>query len=264
MLRHERLSALLTLIARRGSVTVDDVISAFDVSPATARRDLDDLAAQRLIARTRGGAVAHTVAYDLPLRYKSSRQSGQKQRIAQAAADLVETGHVVGINGGTTNTEVARSLATRADVLQEDRGCKLTSIAVVTNALNIANELAVRPQFKIIVVGGVLRPQSFELIGHFANQVLNGVTIDITFLGVDAFSPEHGAATVHEGEAQINQTMVERSSRVVVVADSSKLGRRAFCTICPATDIDALITDDAADPDTVARFRDIGVDVQTV
>ncbi|GAA5196406.1 DeoR/GlpR family DNA-binding transcription regulator [Rugosimonospora acidiphila] len=264
MLRHERLNALLALIARRGSLTVEDVISSFDVSPATARRDLDDLAAQQLIARTRGGAVAHTVAYDLPLRYKSSRHSDQKRRIARAAAEFVETGYVVGINGGTTNTEVARGLATRADITQEDHRSRLTSIAVVTNALNIANELAVRPQFKIIVVGGVLRPQSFELIGHFANQVLNGVTIDITFLGVDAFSPEHGAATVHEGEAEINQTMVERSTRVVVVADSSKLGRRAFCTICPATDIDALITDDAADPDIVARFRDLGVEVHTV
>ena len=116
MLRHERLSAILELVAQRGSLSVEDLVDSFTVSAATARRDLDDLAGQQLITRTRGGAVAHTVTYDLPLRYKSSRSPDQKRRIAAAASALPETGDVVGLNGGTTNTEVARSLATRADL----------------------------------------------------------------------------------------------------------------------------------------------------
>jgi DeoR family transcriptional regulator of aga operon len=161
MLRHERLSAVLELVAQRGSLRVEDVVDAFDISAATARRDLDDLATQQLITRTRGGAVAHTVTYDLPLRYKSSRQPDQKRRIAAAAATLIEPGAVIGLNGGTTNTEVARSLATRAG--NSDSRSTLASVTVVTNALNIANELAVRPQVKMVVIGGVLRPQSFEL-----------------------------------------------------------------------------------------------------
>jgi len=260
MLRYERLSGVLELVAQRGSLSVEDLAEAFDVSAATARRDLDDLAAQQLITRTRGGAVAHTVTYDLPLRYKSSRQPDQKRRIAAAAAELVETGSVVGLNGGTTNTEVARAIATRADIAG-DNGA---SITVVTNALNIANELAVRPTMKIVVIGGVLRPQSFELIGPFARGVLEGVTIDTTFLGVDAISADHGPAAVHEGEAQINQTMVERSRRVIVVADSSKLGQRAFCTICDLDRVEVLITDDGAEPDLLAGFTTRGVQVRTV
>jgi DeoR family transcriptional regulator, aga operon transcriptional repressor len=260
MLRHERLSGVLELVAHRGSLSVEDLAGAFEVSAATARRDLDDLAAQQLITRTRGGAVAHTVTYDLPLRYKSSRQPDQKRRIAAAAAELVETGSVVGFNGGTTNTEVAREIATRADIANDHR-TSLASITVVTNALNIANELAVRPQIKTVVIGGVLRPQSFELIGPFSQQVLDGVTIDATFLGVDAFSPEHGPAAAHEGEAQINQTMVERSNRVIVVADSSKLGQRAFCTICTTDRVDVLVTDTGADPAALDRFRDLGVEI---
>lgn len=260
MLRHERLGAVLELIARRRTLRVEDVVEHFGVSAATVRRDLDDLAAQQLITRTRGGAVAHTVAYDLPLRYKTARQSGEKHRIAAAAAELAEAGSVVGLNGGTTNTEVARSLATRADLV-DGTSPALTSLTVVTNALNIANELTVRPHLKVVVVGGVLRPQSFELIGPFARHVLDGMTIDVTYLGVDAISPEHGAATANEGEAQINNTMVERSRKVVVVADSSKLGQRAFCTICPADRADVLITDAAADPEVVARFEDLGVEV---
>lgn len=263
MLRHERLSAVVELVARRGSLSVEDVADAFEVSAATARRDLDDLAGQQLITRTRGGAVAHTVTYDLPMRYKSSRQPDQKRRIAAAAAELAETGAVIGLNGGTTNTEVARSLATRAD-LANGANSALASLTVVTNALNIAHELAVRPTMKVVVIGGVLRPQSFELIGPFARHVLEGVTIDVTFLGVDAISPDGGAAAVHEGEAQINSTMVERSRRVVVVADGSKLGQRAFCTICETSRIDTLITDAGADPALLAQFRDHGVEVVAV
>lgn len=260
MMRHERLGAMLELIAARRSLSVEDVVESFGVSAATVRRDLDDLAAQQLITRTRGGAIAHTVAYDLPLRYKSGRRSEQKRRIAAAAAGLVEAGAVIGLNGGTTNTEVGRSVASRADLLHGAAATDAT-LTVVTNALNIANELAVRPQLKVVVVGGVLRPQSFELIGRFARHVLDELTLDLTFLAVDAFSPEHGAAAANEGEAHINNTMVERSRKVVVVADSSKLGQRAFCTICPAERVDVLITDTDADPDLLARFGDLGVDV---
>ncbi len=263
MLRHERLSAILELVAQRGSLSVEDLVESFTVSAATARRDLDDLAGQQLITRTRGGAVAHTVTYDLPLRYKSSRSPDQKRRIAAAASALPETGDVVGLNGGTTNTEVARSLAIRAD-LNGNTSTTLASLTVVTNALNIANELAVRPQLKVVVVGGVLRPQSFELIGPFAREVLAGVTIDLTFLGVDALSATHGAAAVHEGEAQINRMMVERSRRVVVVADSSKLEQRAFCTICEATRVDVLITGKEASEELVAPFLEVGMDVRQV
>lgn len=263
MQRHERLNGVLELVAEHGSLSVEEVVEAFEVSAATARRDLDDLAAQQLITRTRGGAVAHMVTYDLPLRYKASRQSSEKRRIAALAAQLVDLGSVIAFNGGTTNTEVAREVAARVDQDGDDQHPG-TSLTVVTNALNIANELTVRPKMKIVVTGGVLRPQSFELIGPFARQVIKGVSIDTMFLAVDAISPEHGLAATHEGEAQINAMMVNRSRRVIVVADSSKLGKRAFCTICTLERVDLLITDTGADPTVVEQFRSEGLEVRLV
>ena len=262
MRRHQRLSALLEQVADHGSLSVEDVVAAFDVSAATARRDLDELADQQLVTRTRGGAVAQTVTYDLPLRYKDSRQPGEKRRIA-AAAEQVDAGSVIGLNGGTTTTEVARYLATRPEFLNGGSAAA-ARLTVVTNALNIAHELAVRPMFKVVIVGGVLRPQSFELIGPFAGAVLDGMSIDVMFLGVDALSAVHGAAAAHEGEAQINRRMVERSTRVVAVGDSSKLGRRAFCTICAAERIDILITDTGADTAEVDLLREAGIQVTVV
>src|SRR4051812_11316826 len=163
--RHERLTALLELVAQHGHIEVDELSTQLGVSSATIRRDLDSLAHQQLLTRTRGGAVVNNVAYDLPLRYKTARRASEKARIAAAAAALVDRGMVVGVNGGTTVTEVARVLATRPDLSGPGDG---PAITVVTNALNIAHELAVRPHIKIVVTGGVARPQSYELIGPMA------------------------------------------------------------------------------------------------
>jgi DeoR family transcriptional regulator, aga operon transcriptional repressor len=262
MQRHERLNAMLDFLVSRGSSTVETIAEHFQVSAATVRRDLDELASQQLVSRARGGAVAQSVSYDLPLRYKQVRHAAEKGRIARAAALSVSPGAVVGLNGGTTCTEVARVLATQADV--DSPGADPVTLTVVTNALNIANELTVRPHVKIVVVGGVARPRSYELIGPLANRFVEDLTLDVMFLGVDALSLEHGAAAAHEGEAQINATMVARSRRVVAVADSSKLGTRAFCKICDADRLDVLVTDAGADPELLAAFIAAGVDVQTV
>lgn len=261
--KHERFNAILERVAQDGSIEVEQVVSEFGVSPATARRDLDDLADQQLVSRTRGGAVAGSVSYDLPMRYKTARQSDQKRRIADYAAQMIQPQAVVGFNGGTTTTEVAHSLSSRADLADDGSG-GLSSLTVVTNALNIASDLAVRRQLKVVVIGGVIRPQSFELVGHFARPVIDSMTIDLLFIGVDAVSAQYGAATHHDDEGEINQEMTKRSQRVVVVADATKLGKRAFCTICPPGRIDMLLTDDSADPAVVKEFEDAGIEVVQV
>jgi DeoR family transcriptional regulator of aga operon len=252
--RYERLTALLELLAERGRIEVDDIAEELSVSAATIRRDLDHLAEQQLLTRTRGGAVAHAVSYDLPLRYKTTRHADAKLRIARAAAALVDKAAVVGLNGGTTATEVARALAARSDL----------DLTIVTNALNIANELAVRQQIKLVVTGGVVRPQSYELIGPLARLIPEELTLDVTFLGVEQLDPTLGASARNEGEAAINRLLAERSTRVVAIADSSKLGGSAFVRICPIEEIHGLITDSDADEAVVNEFRDHGIDVQLV
>ncbi|MGV9408121.1 DeoR/GlpR family DNA-binding transcription regulator [Streptomyces sp. NPDC003667] len=259
MSRDARWKVLLELLVERGRLEVEEAAAELGVSAATIRRDLDGLAEQQMLVRTRGGAVVHGVSYELPLRYKTARHASEKQRIAKAVADLVAPGEAVGLTGGTTTTEVARALAVRGDL-----GAGSPALTVVTNALNIANELAVRPQFKIVVTGGVARPQSYELIGPLADGVLSQVTLDVTVLGVVAFDLTHGAAAHDEAEAAINRLLCERAERVVVAADSSKLGRRAFARICAAELVDTLVTDTAVAQDTVHRFEEAGIRVLAV
>ncbi|KJK56189.1 DeoR/GlpR family DNA-binding transcription regulator [Saccharothrix sp. ST-888] len=264
MSRYERWNALLELLAEHGKLEVEEAAEALDVSAATIRRDLDQLARQQMVTRTRGGAVAHNVSYDLPLRYKTARNADAKQRIGAAVADLIAVGEVVGLNGGTTTTEVARALAVRPDLAERPESGPGQSVTIVTNALNIANELTVRPQVKIVLTGGVARPQSYELIGPLAGLVLGELTLDVTVLGVDALDAEHGATAHHEGEASVNRLLAERARRVVVAADSSKLGHRAFARICGVDRIGTLVTDEGISPELTAAFTEAGVRVIAV
>lgn len=257
MKRSERLSAILNLLAEHGSVEVDDLIERLRISPATARRDLDALAEQQLLTRTHGGAVPHSVAYDLPLRYRSPSREDSKAAIARKASALVQRGEVVGLCGGTTTTAIADALMARADV--QERGAD-HGLTVVTNALNIAMALASRPQIKTVLTGGVLHTGSYEIVGTFADIVLNGMNLDWAFLGADGID-ESGATTVDEREASVNHLMAMRATTPVIVVDSGKIGIRAFARIGDHTTIRRVITDRDITPEQLAMLEGAGYEV---
>lgn len=262
MNRYARMNALLDTMASQGHLEVHELARKLRVSPSTIRRDLNLLHEQQLVTRTRGGAVSTTVNYDLPIRYRRASHSDEKARIGKAAAALVNPGDIVGINGGTTTTEVARAIAERQP---GPVGAPAQQITIVTNAINIANELTVRRHVKLVMTGGVSRLQSFELTGPPAYDTLSQFDLDYAILGVDAFDPESGAKALDEDEARINQLMTRQARRrVVIVADRSKLTARAFARICPLSAVHVFITDKDAPPDTVARIRGAGVEVITV
>lgn len=252
MHKSARLSAILERLADGGTVDVGELAEELSASPATIRRDLAALERQRLLERTHGGAVAQAVSYELPLRYKGVRYAEEKRRIAEAAAALVIEGMAVGLTGGTTATEVARALADRP------------GLTIVTNALNIASELGVRPNIKLIVTGGLARSQSYELSGPIAEASLTGLHLDVAFIGVDGIDGKGGCTTHQEVEAHTNSVMIEHAKRVVVVADSSKIGKMAFARICEAGAIDDLISDRAADETAVKSLSDSGMRVSLV
>ena len=246
------MSAILERLAGGEPVGVAELSKEFRVASATIRRDLVMLEGQRLLVRTHGGAVAHAVSYELPLRYKGVRHVEEKRRIAREAAALVEEGMAVGLTGGTTTTEVARALADRQ------------GLTIVTNALNIAAELAVRPNLKLVVTGGVARSNSYELSGPLTEASLASLNLDIMFVGVDGISVGAGCTTHQDVEAHSNGAMIKRAKKVVVVADSSKIDRVAFAQICDLSVVDELITDAAANPEPARKFGAAGVQVVLV
>ena len=260
MNRQSRLNSILELLVRQGSLEVDEAALSLHVSSATIRRDFDTLAEQQLLNRTHGGAVATGGSFKLPLTYKIAIQEDAKKRIAAIAAVMVERHQIVGLNGGTTTTEIARVLAKSPKFSPGSVGDP-PALTVVTNALNIATELTVRHQIKIVVTGGVARPQSYELTGPFAEQMLKDVVIDIAFVGVEGLDPHVGATARHEDEARVNQQIAARATRVVIVTDSSKFDRRAFAMIRTPDQIDTIITDEGISDKATKILESAGVKI---
>lgn len=246
--RMERLSRILELVAEHESVGVQELVSEFGVSPASIRRDLGLLDQQRLLTRTHGGAAARRLVHELPLRYRQGRTQ-EKQKIAQVAAKLARGSRVVGLTGGTTTTEVARELV------------RWDGLKIVTNALNIAAELVIHSGIDLVVTGGTARSASYELTGPWAETRLAGIHLDVAYVGVDGISLQGGLTTQNEVEAQTNHALIKAAARVVVVADSSKVGRVAFAPIAGIDEITDLVTDAAADQAQLSGMADRGVTV---
>lgn len=257
MKREERLNTILELLSRFGKIEVDEIVRRLAVSPATARRDLDSLAASSLLSRTHGGAVSNTVAYDLPARYQKEDAAVQKHAIAVLAASLVTRDMVVGLSGGTTSSAIATQLGMRRDLV-DDSG--RTTFTVVTNAVNIASMLAVRTHVKVMVTGGVLNPRSYELVGPFAEQTLEKVTLDVAFVGINGLEAHIGPTVSDEFEASINDLMIRRARRSYLVCDSSKIGHSAFATLTRST-FSALITDEGITEEQKRGLVEAGIPV---
>ncbi|WP_328953526.1 DeoR/GlpR family DNA-binding transcription regulator [Kitasatospora purpeofusca] len=250
MLKADRAARILTHVTEAGSADVHALAELLDVSTATVRRDLQELHEQGLLHRTRGGAVTGSVNLELPLRHRSEKQRDEKRRIAQAAAELVPDGAVVGLSGGTTTSELARVLAER------------TGITVVTNAVNIAADLIVRPEVRLVVIGGIARTASYELVGPAADRMLSQYHLDIAFIGVDGLTAEEGCTTHDEMEAQTDRAFLRSTARAVVLTDSTKAGKVTFARICPLSDVHDLVTDTGLTEAQKKAFTNCGVQVR--
>lgn len=257
-MRQQRLNRLLELISERGNISIAEVEQTLGVSAATARRDIGQLAEQRLVTRTHGGATALGSAYELPLRYKIARQADAKRAIAAAVAEMVVPGETVAINGGTTTTEVARAVGRRPD-LEADG-----SITVVTNALNIAYELSIRPNVTIVVTGGTARSQSYELVGPLGDGVLARIAVDTAVIGVDGISTRAGLTTVHPAEAKVSADFVAAARRAIVVADSTKMEHATFARIGDLGSVSMVVTDQDVPEPLADELRAAGVEVVVV
>jgi DeoR family transcriptional regulator of aga operon len=147
--------------------------------------------------------------------------------------------------------EVARALAER-------RG-----ITVVTNAINVAAELAEHSGLRLIVIGGIIR-HSLELVGPAAEAMLSNYHLDMAFIGVDGLTPEEGCTTYDEMEAQTDLAFLRRAQRRIVAADSSKIGKVTFARITHLSGISDIVTDQELDPEQLRGLQDAGPRLLTV
>ena len=251
----ERRRRILDLLALQQRVTVNELARRFSVSAVTIRGDLDVMADAGHLVRSHGGGLARTGTQpDLPLTVKATLHRAEKQRIGRAAAALVRDGETVILDSGTTTAEIARNL----------KGRRPGRITVVTNALNVASELAAQPHVHVIVVGGMLRQMSQSLVGPHAEQTLSGLRADRLFLAVDGLDPDVGLTTPDVLEAQLNALMIKVAREVTVVADSIKFGKRSLSVIGSLDAVHRVITDRSADDAMLGVLRERSIEVQLV
>jgi DeoR family transcriptional regulator of aga operon len=253
LLVEERRRRILELLDTQERATVEELSSRFGVSAVTIRGDLDTLAEAGSLVRSHGGALRR-LAGDVPIAVKETLHHGQKVRIGRAAARLIGEAETIIIDSGTTTMEVARQL----------KLMRLELLTVITNALNVAIELANLPHIRVIMIGGILRQPSYSTVGPHAEHVLRSFNADRLFLGVDGLDPDIGLMTPDVLEAQLNALMIRVSREVTVVADSSKFTRRSASVIGGVSQVHRIITDDRADPQLVTALRARNIDVVLV
>jgi DeoR family transcriptional regulator, aga operon transcriptional repressor len=253
VLNEERRRAILELLNRDGRVLVADMAQQFETSQVTSRKDLEILHSHGLVHRTHGGALPSRegALEDPTLREKEKFHRKEKLHIAQAAARMVSEGQVVILDSGTTATAVARELR------------KFRNLTIITNAVNIAAELA-GDSVEVILTGGTLRKNSFSLVGPIAEETLRRLHADVLFLGVDGFDVQYGLSTPNLLEAKVNRVMVEVAKRTIAVCDSSKFGRRSLSLIVPSSGLHEVITDRGLAKSDLKALRKAGLEVTIV
>jgi DeoR family transcriptional regulator of aga operon len=256
LLVEERRRLIIEHVDSNGRATVEELAARFGTSTVTIRNDLEALARQGAITRSHGGALPamQPVANDTPLSIKETRSHPQKLRIGQAAAKLIKDGETIILDSGSTTVEIARQI----------RQMKFDALTVVTNALNIALELSGLPNIRVMMLGGLLRPTSYSLVGPDAEQALSRISADKLFLGVDGLDPLVGVTTPDPLEASLNALMIRASRQTIAVFDASKLGQRSLSVITPMQNLNTVITDSSAAPEMVDALRGAGVDVMLV
>ena len=245
-------------VASHGEVSVAELVKRLGVSEVTVRRYLEELEKEGVLTRTYGGAVKNEtrISPEFLLTEKSQRNLAEKKVIARAAVDLIQEGETIFLDSGTTILEVSRLL--------KERQFRLT---VATTSLPAASELFPVERIKVLLLGGFLRRELFDLFGPFSREELSRLTFNQAFLGVDGISGQEGLTTTDSISALVEETVIKGSQKINILADHSKVGHIAlipYGNIQGITKTKRLITDSGAAPEELHNLKKMGLEVIVV
>lgn len=254
LLTEERRREIVNLLDRQGRVTVSELCKLFGISAVTARSDLDALHAGGLLVRSHGGGIRPVAGPDYPLKVRETILHEEKQRIAQAAAELIKPFQTVIIGSGTTCAELASQI----------RRSTPEHLTIITYALNVAMRLSDAPNISLMLIGGIFRHVSNALVGPQAEQMISGLHADHCFLTTVGIDAAIGVTTLDILEAQLDAKILSAARQVTILADSTKFGHRSLALIAGVDRLHRIITDNGAPQETIEEFRARGVEVVVV
>lgn len=231
---------IIDIARRTGRVTVEALAEQLDVTPQTIRKDLNELCERSLLGRVHGGAVITSGVDNVEYEARRVLAKAEKEAIGTAAAALIPDNASLFINIGTTTEEVARALTRHKGLL------------VITNNLNVVDSLYRNPDIEVIVVGGRVRAVDRAAVGSFAVDFIRNFKVDFAVIGASSIDEDGALLDFDMNEVQVSQTIIQNSRQVVLVADSTKLGRPAPVRIGHIGDVDFYVTDNLTNPTLAA------------
>ena len=248
--RHARILAMLQL---NGSISVTQLADQFKVSEVTIRKDLSYLEQQKKLYRTHGSAILISpYISDRHVNEKEKKNIAEKRAIGLAAAQMLSRDDSIIVASGTTMSFFAREIKPAG------------GLTVITSSIPVTQILSQDDKIDVIQLGGITRSSSVSVVGPFAEQMLRSFNCSKLFIGVDGIDPEFGLTTTNMLEAALNVAMIKAAQKVIVLADSSKFGRRGFSKICELEAVDRIITDNNIPPLYLERLRERGIEVTLV
>lgn len=241
----ERRNRLAEFLVTEGTLRVGALAERFSVSTETIRKDLIELERQGLVKKNHGRAVpaSNFREIDRPIEAKSVENADIKNRIAQAAFDMVPEGGVIVLDTGSTVHALSRLLLLKKD------------LTIFTNSLSCATMLAASNN-DVFLLGGKIRKTSMGAIGAWGVNQINSIRADVVFLGSDGFSGTTGPCTVSYEEAEMKKALADCADVKVVLSDSGKFDIPGLFKFCEWTHIDYLITDDRVSSKLLHRIEE--------
>ena len=246
MTKEERHSIILDLLMQHNSILVTDLAEHLNVSSVTIRKDLTDLEKEKKLYRNHGKAILiNPYINDRNVNEKEKFYIEEKRLIGMQAASLITSKDSILIASGTTMHALARCIQTTD---------KLT---VITASLQVAHILSKDKNIDIIQLGGMLRHSSLSVVGKYAEAALSDFSCSKLYIGVDGIDLDFGITTTDMMEASLNRVMMQTAQKTIVLADSSKFGRRGFSKIADMEEIDQIITDSKIPTTTAKRIEEM-------
>ncbi|WP_026808572.1 DeoR/GlpR family DNA-binding transcription regulator [Arenibacter latericius] len=250
MKRHQ---IILEKLAQEKYVEVLDLCKLLGVSAVTIRKDLKFLEEKGLLFRTHGGAsLEDPYINDRHVTEKEKISVEEKSGIAQAAAALIVENDSILIGSGTTVQALAKFSK------------PIGKLMVITSSVHVVLELIKFRDVDVLQLGGYVRHSSASVVGSYALQILENVSCSKFFLGVDGIDLDYGLTTTNLEEAQLNRKMLSSAQKTIVLADSSKFGKKSFAKICNLDQIDHIITDKGVSSTVLDKLEDMGILVTVV
>jgi len=246
----ERHKFILESLNIDGFIKVVDMVKSLDVTAVTIRKDLKYLEEKKLLYRTHGSASPiNPIAPELNVIDKEKMKKGEKERIAMAACSLIEENDSIIIASGSTVYTFAENIK------------PIKHLTVVTASLKVSILLNEYDNVDVIQLGGTVRKNSVSVVGDYTNRFFEEITCSKLFLGVDGIDPDSGITNSNIEEAQLNKRMMKASLKTILLADSSKFGRRGFGKICNLDQVDVIITDSGISESMVKRIEETGIEL---